>query len=143
MSNRNDPTAYVDGMRVVQPYTPRPLTAEGALLQAKEAQRRQWGVIRVLLIVALLILFASIVANLADKDPKTFASFLEMLQTAPSIGTEWLSFESVSLSLPDWLEWLAPFIVFLEGVIRVGGFLITGIVQALTFVLHFLTWVFV
>lgn len=143
MSKRNDPTAFVDGMRVVQPYNPRPLTAEGALLQAKEAQRRQWGVLRVLLIVALLILFASIAGNLVGDSPKTFASFLDMLQTFPAISTDWLNYVQISLELPDWLSWLQPFISFINGFVSVLGFFITGIIQALAFVLHFLQWVFI
>lgn len=101
------------------------------------------GVLRVLVIVALLILFASVIGNLTGREPMTFASFLEMLQTAPSFGTDWLRLNSINISLPEGLGWLVPAVNFIEGVVSVGGFIITGFAQALLFILHFLNWIFI
>ena len=97
----------------------------------------------VLLTVLVIVFVASMVGVLANSTPKTFADFLTMLQTFPTVSTDWLRYVQISLELPSWLDWLQPFLTLVNGFVSVLGFFVTGIVQAIAFVLHFVQWVFI
>lgn len=97
----------------------------------------------VLLIVLVIVFVASMVGVLVNGTPKTFADFLTMLQTFPTVSTDWLNYAQISVELPTWLDWLQPVITFVNGFVSVLSFFVTGIIQALAFVLHFLQWVFI
>ena len=99
-----------------------------------------WSVI---FTVVIIVFVASVVGVLVSGTPKTFADFLTMLQTFPTVSTDWLRYVQISLELPSWLDWLQPFITFVNGFTSVLGFFITGIIQAIAFVLHFVQWVFI
>lgn len=96
-------------------------------------------------IILVILLACSVMAILGstDGEPKTFYFFLQMMQDVPSLDVSWLTeLVQYSISLPDWLSFLNPVIDFLTGLASAGIFLITGILQALTFIVYILGWIF-
>ena len=137
MKERKDPTAFVDGYRVVRPYTPKPLTADEYYARGN----RGLGFKVFALVMSVLIAVACI-SILTGGEPKTFLSFLEMLHNVPSITTDWLSLTNFVVDLPSWLDWLEPFANIIADLFKLLSFFVVGIIQALTFILYMLTWAF-
>lgn len=72
----------------------------------------------------------------------SFSSFLEFLQTVPVIEMPFNFFSEIVLNFPPFLGWLAPFYSFFLSLFDVLAFLVTGVLQVITFIVWFLGWVF-
>lgn len=95
-----------------------------------------------IILVILLACSAMAILGSTDGEPKTFYSFLQMMQDVPSWDVSWLTeLVQYSISLPDWLSFLNTVIDFLTGLASAGIFLLTGILQALTFIVYILGWI--
>ncbi len=86
--------------------------------------------------IFIMILLVSIVGTLTNTTNAniTFYGFLDLLQRAPKIPTDWISFGGDLQGV--------PFIGWLISAIRVLMFFVVGISQAIVFILYFLGFLF-
>lgn len=94
-------------------------------------------------VIVFLLIVVALFWNLSGRTSfPTLQSFLEMLQDVPTISTDWISFISFNLDLPDWLGWLNAILDFLEGIVQLGSFVIVGLLNVVPFIVYFLKWIF-
>lgn len=99
--------------------------------------------LNVLGLVFVLIFISTIAAILVgSEEPKTFATFLEMLTTVPKIEIPWFAIQEYALSFPDWLAWLQPIVEFFQQLLSVGLFFLNGIWQGMLIVVWVMRWLF-
>lgn len=93
-------------------------------------------------LVFLILLLVAVSAFLVGDEPKTFASFLEMLTTVPRIDMPWKTISDFVLNFPDWLVWLEPVVGFFQQLLSIGVFLFGGILQVMSIVVWVMKWLF-
>lgn len=95
-------------------------------------------------IVLVLLVYAaiSVLTNPNGAEVYTFRGFLEMLQSVPEADFSWIAFVKQTITLPYWLSLLQGVVSFIQNVISVLGFLFTGLMQAVAFIVYFLGWLF-
>lgn len=95
-------------------------------------------------IVLVLLVYAavSVLTNPNGAEVYTFRGFLEMLQSVPEVDFSWIAFIKQTITLPYWLSWLQGVVTVIQNVISVLGFLFTGLMQAVAFIVYFLGWLF-
>lgn len=99
------------------------------------------------LVFMLLIITALLAVMTGTGQPKTFYSFLKMMEGVSAPDFTWLR-EGISsvivpvLDLPSWLAWLGNFWNAIVGIFRLIVFLVEGALYIVSFAWNLLGWLF-
>lgn len=122
-------------------YTPKPRFIN---YQRSTYTVTSGGLFKAILFVLLVISIVGFMRGSVNVNI-SFTGFLRMLEGAPDIPTDWISFGSAlsKVNFPFWLDWLKPFISFLASTAEVIMFFVVGIAQAITYFIYFVRFLFV
>lgn len=125
----------------VTTYKSNSTRLEGSITETSSSF--SYNILNLIFVLFMFMVIGRIFSTGNITDVITFKSFLEFLQTVPTLEIPFVSFREHMFVLPEFFSWLQAPLEISSGIFNVFIFLFNGLLQVVLFFVWFLGWVFV